>query len=71
MNAFATVAGAFAAVITIAVVLGLVLSLPVMWLWNGCLVPAAPKVLVEISWLQAWGILVLCSFLFKSSASKD
>jgi hypothetical protein len=46
------------------VVLGLLLSLPVMLLWNIALVPAIPG-LVEIGWLQAWGILILCNFLFK------
>lgn len=49
------------------VVLGLLMSLPVMWLWNGCLVPAINGT-HEISWLQAWGILILFSFLFKSPA---
>ena len=46
------------------VILGLLLSLPVMLLWNAALVPAIPG-LLEIGWLQAWGILILCGFLFK------
>jgi hypothetical protein len=46
------------------VVLGLLLSLPVMLLWNVALVPAIPG-LAEIGWLQAWGILILCNVLFK------
>ena len=50
------------------VVIGLVLSLPVMWLWNYCLVPATTG-LNEIGWLQAWGILVLSGLLFKTQAS--
>lgn len=53
------------------VVFGLLLSLPVMLLWNAALVPAIPG-LVEIGWLQAWGILILCGFLFKPiTASKN
>ena len=53
------------------IVLGLILSLPVMWLWNVALVPAIPG-LAEIGWLQAWGILILCNFLFKPTvSSKD
>lgn len=57
--------------VAIIAVLGLLLSLPVMWLWNAALVPAIPG-LVEIGWLQAWGILVLCNFLFKPTvSSKD
>lgn len=43
---------------------GLLFSLPVMLLWNIALVPAIPG-LAEIGWLQAWGILILCGFLFK------
>ena len=57
----------FTAIIMI-VVIGLVLSLPVMWLWNYCLVPATTG-LNEIGWLQAWGILVLSGLLFKTQAS--
>lgn len=56
------------AVIVMIVIIGLLLSLPVMWLWNLCLVPAVAG-LNEIGWMQAWGILVLCGLLFKTSAS--
>ena len=45
------------------------LSWPVFMLWNGCLVGAVTGV-STVSWLQAWGISVLCSFLFKSSMTK-
>jgi hypothetical protein len=60
------------------VVLGLVgllalsflLSWPVYMLWNGCLVGAVAGV-SEVTWLQAWGITILCGFLFKSNVSKS
>ena len=67
----AAIALAIGGIALIAVV-GLLFSLPVMWLWNVALVPAIPG-LVKIGWLQAWGILILCNFLFKPtvSASKD
>jgi hypothetical protein len=42
------------------------LSWPIYMLWNGCLVPAINGV-NEVTWLQAWGISVLCGFLFKST----
>ena len=45
-------------------IFGLLFSLPVMLLWNIALVPAIPGI-VQIGWLQAWGILILCNFLFK------
>lgn len=57
-------AGSFALVVA----WGLIISLPVMLLWNWCLVPAVPG-LVELGWLQSWGVYVLCNLLFKSSAA--
>ena len=48
--------------------LGLLFSLPVMLLWNDCLVPAVTG-LKEIGWLQAWGINVLCGILFKGTST--
>jgi hypothetical protein len=52
--------------LTIALVVGLILSLPVMLLWNYFLVDAITGV-KEIGWMQAWGILVLCGLLFKTN----
>jgi hypothetical protein len=40
------------------------LSWPVYMLWNGCLVGAVAGV-AEVTWLQAWGLSILCGFLFK------
>lgn len=48
--------------------LSFLLSWPVMALWNGCLVDAVSGV-KEVSWLQGWGISILCGILFKSSSS--
>ena len=56
--------------IAVIVVLGLILSLPVMWLWNACLVAAIPGI-KEIGWLQAWGIMILCGLLFKNTSSSS
>lgn len=58
----------FVAAVVMIVVIGLIMSLPVMWLWNACLVPAVTG-LNEIGWLQAWGILVLSGLLFKTHVS--
>ena len=52
--------------IAIFVLLSFILAWPVMALWNGCLVGAVDGV-HQITWLQAWGISILCSFLFKST----
>lgn len=51
------------------VFLSFLLSWPVMALWNGCLVDAVSGN-KEITWLQGWGISILCSILFKPSSSK-
>lgn len=45
------------------------LSWPTMMLWNYCLVDAVSGV-KEITWLQSWGISVLCGILFRTSSSK-
>jgi hypothetical protein len=50
--------------------LSFLLSWPVYMLWNGCLVGAVAGV-SEVTWLQAWGLTVLCGFLFKSSVSNS
>jgi len=59
-----------ATILLLGFVLALVCSLPVYWLWNW----VCPEIfgLREITWLQALGLSLLCSFLFKSSnSSKD
>ena len=55
-------------VIIFGALVGLVFSLPVMLLWNGCLVPAITGV-NEITWLQAWGLMILVNIFFKLSVS--
>jgi len=57
----------FVAVGTI-LLISFLLSWPAYMLWNYCLVGAVAGV-NEVSWLQMWGITILCNFLFKSSIS--
>lgn len=61
--------GAAIGLIALSAILSFLLSWPVMWLWNNALVGAVTGV-NEVSWLQAWGISILSSFLFKSTVSK-
>lgn len=68
MKAFVSIIGLLSAAAGLIVFFGLLFSLPVMLLWNACLVPAIPG-LAQIGWLQAWGILMLCGFLFKPAGS--
>ena len=66
MNTISNIVGdAVLAIINIFVP-GLLFALPVMWLWNGCLVDAVSG-LHQIGWVQAWGINILCGILFNSS----
>lgn len=55
-------------ILIVGLVFGVLFAFPVMWLWNGCLVPAIPTI-KEIGWLQAWGLFILCAILFKSTGS--
>jgi hypothetical protein len=61
---------ALVGIVGFVIALGLLFSLPVMWLWNGCLVGAIDGVR-EVTWLQAWGLNVLFGILFKTSITKD
>lgn len=64
-----TIVGATVIILAIVVVLGLLLSFPLMLLWNACLVPAVSG-LSEITWMQAWGILIASNILFKNTSYK-
>ena len=50
------------------VIVSLLLSWPVMWLWNNALVGAVTGV-NEVSWLQSWGIMLLVGILVKTNVS--
>jgi len=60
--------GALLAIVGLVIALGLITSFPVMLLWNGCLVDAVAGIR-EITWLQAWGLTVLCGILFKTTVT--
>lgn len=49
------------------ILFGLLMSLPVMLLWDW-LMPTLFG-LPEITWFQAWGLMILCSLLFKITRS--
>ena len=70
MKTLVQIVGLLSAAVGRIVFFGLLFSLPVMWLWNAALVPAIPG-LVQIGWLQAWGILILCGLLFKPTVSNN
>jgi hypothetical protein len=46
---------------------GLLYAFPVLWFWNGCLVDLGVRPLEGV--MHAWGILILCGLLFKSTSS--
>ena len=58
----------FLTALVLGVLLGLIVSYPIMILWNNCLVGAIAGA-NEIGWLQAWGLSLLSGFLFKSRLS--
>ena len=59
------IAGIIVGVLAVSLLVSLLLSYPLMLLWNGCLVPALPGI-AEVSWLQMWGIAILIKLLFQS-----
>lgn len=61
--------GVFVAFLILILVIGLLMAFPVMWLWNGCLVGLVAGVSPITSVWQSLGIIVLFSFLFKSTSS--
>ena len=65
LEALITIVGGIALI----VFLSFVLSLPVMLLWDA-VIPAIFG-LKEITWLQAWGLSLLCGLLFKSHTTSS
>jgi hypothetical protein len=62
---------AFLGVIGILLLIAAIFALPVMWLWNLCLVTAMPTILVKIGFWQALGIKILIGLLgYSTSSSK-
>ena len=59
------------AVIGILLVIAAIFALPIMWLWNLCLVPAIPTILVKIGFWQALGIKVLIGLLGYAGSNKN
>lgn len=70
MAHFFSALGSLLIAISIIVVMSFVLSWPVWILWNGCLVGAVAGI-NTVTWMQAWGISLLCGFLFKSSTTNS
>jgi hypothetical protein len=55
-------------VIGLVCVVSFLMSWPVMLLWNECLVGAITGI-NQVTWLQAWGISLLCGLLFKTNVN--
>jgi hypothetical protein len=57
--------GAVVGGIAIVALVGLLMCLPVMWLWNGLM----PEIfgLIKITFWQSLGLIILCNFLFGGS----
>ena len=69
MNAFSSAIVLIFGWLLLIIIFGGLLAIPIMWLWNICLVPAVPMI-QEIGWLQAWGLLILFNILFKTVVTK-
>lgn len=74
MNTFGKILAGIIGIVGILVILCLLVSIPVMLLWNWLVPVIFPPhdgvafIAQEITWLQALGLMFLTSFLFKSSS---
>ncbi len=68
MNKLTEAISVFVLALSLMAAVGLLVAAPVMWLWDW-LMPTLFN-LGEITWLQAWGLLMLSGLLVKSTASK-
>lgn len=73
MIKFGTIVAAVLGLIALIFVIALVLSIPLMLLWNWLMPVVFPDggIVHHITWLQALGIMLLSSILFKSSSSSS
>ena len=70
LGALIAMLGMIFAAFGVMLIFSFLMSWPVYMLWNGCLVGAVAGV-STVTWLQAWGLTILCSFLFKSNTTKS
>lgn len=68
MKQIFTVVGLIVVGLGLLFLISLILSLPVMWLWNWVCVDVFD--LKEITWLHAWGLSLLSGILFSSHSPK-
>ena len=66
MRDIVTLIGAIVVAVAGILLFSFLCSWPVYMLWNYCLVGAVAGV-SEVTWLQAWGLAILCGLLFKNS----
>lgn len=73
MIKFGTIVAAVLGIVALIVVIALVLSIPLWLLWNWLMPVVFPEggIVHHITWLQALGIMLLSSILFKSSGSSS
>jgi hypothetical protein len=71
METFIKIVGATVLVLLAIIFIAAIISLPVMLLWNWLVPVVIPggQIAGHITWLQAWGLMVFCGFLFKSSSA--
>jgi len=53
-----------------ALLIGLIMAYPMMWLWNTCLVPAVTFA-SPITFWQTWGLYILTQWFFTKSTTKS
>lgn len=70
MDKIFNIFNALVVIIAFIVVIGLILAIPTMWLWNNALVGAVNGV-NEIDIWQAFGLNILSGIFFRTNGSKE
>ena len=70
MDTVLKIIGAVLGSLIIAIILGLLCAFPVMLLWNWIMPLIIPGI-TQLTVIQAWGLMILCAFLFKPSIIKS
>ena len=66
ITALLTIIMGFILILLTSIIFGALTGVFVYWLWNWLLPPIFG--FHEITWIQAWGLMVLSSLLFKSNS---
>jgi len=63
--------GVFTGFAALLAIICCIITYPVMWLWNGCLVGTVDGIHPLVGFWHTLGMLILCGLLFRSSSGSS